>query len=39
LSDEYIAATRAADVDRKRAVKIFHEAGAPLIAGTDQGNA
>src|SRR6185295_12832919 len=39
LSDAYIAATHAADVDRMHAVKIFHDAGAPLIAGTDQGNA
>lgn len=38
MPDEYIAAMRGADVDRKHAVKVFHDHGAPLLVGTDQGN-
>lgn len=38
MPDEFIAANRAAGADRLRAVRLLHEAGAPLLAGTDLGN-
>jgi len=38
MSDSFLATSQAADIDRKRAVKIFHDAGAGLLCGTDMGN-
>jgi len=38
MSDASIRAVQDADVDRKRAVGIFHEAGARILLGTDMGN-
>lgn len=38
MSDAFLATSQAADSDRKRAVKIFHDAGAGLLCGTDMGN-
>lgn len=38
LPAEYLDSVRAADSDRKRAVGIFHKAGARILLGTDMGN-
>lgn len=38
MPDEAIRAVQDSDVDRKRAVKILHEAGARILLGTDMGN-
>jgi len=38
MADESIRAVQEADVDRKRAVGIFHKAGARMLLGTDMGN-
>jgi len=38
MPDDRVAATQAGDADRKRCVRILHEHGARLIAGTDMGN-
>ncbi len=38
MSDASIRAVQEADVDRKRAVGIFHKGGARILLGTDMGN-
>jgi imidazolonepropionase-like amidohydrolase len=38
LPDDMLAATKAGDADRKRCIRILHEHGARLLAGTDMGN-